>query len=352
MSPFLALASQVQSAARATLPLFGDYSLADPWFLVLLPVGALLFLFSSSRRARVAGRVSVLPTGLARSTRQRFLFLPTALQVFAFLCIVIGLARPLRSNVESQDVSEGVDIVLCIDRSSSMQFDDLEKGKSRLDVVKEVVGDFARRRMSDREGAADACALLAFARYPQLMCPFTLDVDAFEGFLDRVEMVRVREEDGTAIGVALAKAVAVLDESPAKSRIVVLLTDGENNQNEIAPLDAAELAAEKGIRVYTVYSARYRYEQRPFQGLVAVEGGFDTSELEAIAKKTDGRFYHARDREELEGIYAEIERLERTPRSEKRFEENFDLYPRWILAAATLEALAWIFRATWARRVL
>lgn len=352
MSALLAVQEAPQSAAHATLPLFGDYALADPWFLALVVLVPLLLWLGRARRTRAAAPVPALAVGLPRSARQRWLPLPPALEGLALLCVVFALARPLRGGVESQDTSEGVDIVLAVDRSGSMQFDDLAEGRTRLDVVKDVVGDFARRRMTDREGAADACALLTFARFPRLVCPFTLDASAFEGFLDAVELVRVREEDGTAIGVALAKAVSVLRESEAKSRIVVLLTDGENNQTEIEPLEAAKLAAEEGIRVYTIYSARYRYEQRPFQGLVAVEGGFDTSELENIAELTGGRFYHARDRDELEGIYAEIEELERTPRTERRYEENYDLYPRWILAALGLELLAFLCRITFARRTL
>ena len=105
------------------------------------------------------------------------------------LLTTVALARPLRSNVEHDVHSEGVDIALVVDRSGSMQFEDLEEGKSRLAVVKEVIGEFAARRMSDRENAADNVALITFARYPRLLCPFTLDVDALHGFLEQVQLV-------------------------------------------------------------------------------------------------------------------------------------------------------------------
>src|SRR6185295_17546140 len=134
--------------------------------------------------------------------------------------------------------------------------------------VKEVVGDFARRRMTDSDNAADSVALITFARYPQLLCPFTLDEGAITGFLAGVERAKREEEDGTAIGVGLAKAVSILRESDARSRICVLLTDGENNIDDITPADATELAAEEGIKVYTIYAARYVYARDPFRGVV------------------------------------------------------------------------------------
>jgi Ca-activated chloride channel family protein len=337
----------LQSAASARLPLWGDYALADPLMLAVLPLAVLAVLWG---RGRARGRMSVV-SSVPPSLRQRLGWIPGALQLLALACAVLAMARPLRSNVEEDVHSEGVDIALVLDRSGSMQFQDLEEGKERLDVVKEVVGEFARRRMSDRENAADSVALLTFARFPRLLCPFTLDVDALLGFLAQVRRAEREEEDGTAIGVGLAKAVAILRESDAKSRVCVLLTDGENNVDDITPADAAELAAEEGIKVYTIYAARYVFARDPFRGVVATRQKADTSELERIAELTGGRFYRATDRAELESIYAEIERLERTPRSERRFEETFDLYPWFLAPALCLACLAQLARASLWRRL-
>jgi Ca-activated chloride channel family protein len=345
----LAQLEAVQSTAGARLPLWGDYSLADPWMLLALPLALALFLWARAR-GRVIGRISVLASA-PRSLRQRLAWVPPCLQLCAIGCATVALARPLRSNVERDVRSEGVDIALALDRSGSMQFEDLEEGKSRLEVVKSVVGEFAARRMTDRENAADNVALIAFARYPRLLCPFTLDVDALQGFLDQVELAKREEEDGTAIGVALAKAVAVLRESDAKSRVCVLLTDGENNVNDITPSAAAELAAEEGIRVYTIYAARYLFQRDPFRGIVPTNQKPDTSELEHMAELTQGRFFRATDRTELAQIYAEIERLERTPRTEQRFEETFDLYPWMLLPAVFLAFLGLFARASTFRRL-
>jgi Ca-activated chloride channel family protein len=349
MIALLAQSGASQSAASARLPLWGDYALADPLMLAVLPLAFVLFLWVRAR-GRAQGRMSVV-SAVAPSLRQRLAWVPAALQLVAFACATLALARPLRSNVEQDVHSEGVDIALAIDRSGSMQFEDLEEGKSRLEVVKEVVGEFAARRMTDRENAADNVALITFARYPRLLCPFTLDVDALWGFLARVKLVEREEEDGTAIGVGLAKAVSILRESDAKSRVCVLLTDGENNVDDITPAAATELAAEEGIKVYTIYAARFVYARDPFRGIVATRGRADTSALERMAEATGGRFYRATDRGELEDIYAEIESLERTPRSELRFEETFDLYP-WFLAPALLCAfVAQLGRAGYWRRL-
>jgi Ca-activated chloride channel family protein len=346
------LLEDAKTVASARLRLFGDYAFADPWYLLLVPLALLLFAYGRARAGRAAGVVPVIPAaGLARSWRQRASFAPALLQCSALVLAIVALARPLRGNVERQVVSEGVDIALVIDRSGSMRFDDLERNRTRLDVVKDVVADFATRRMSDTEGASDNVALITFARYPQLLCPFTLDVNALTGFLDGVEIVQHRGEDGTGVGVALAKAVSLLKESDAKSKVAVLLTDGENNVMDITPRQAAELAAEVGVRVYTIYAARNLFTYDPIRGYTPENRESDTSDLRTIADLTGGRFFRARDRESLEQIYTEIEKLERTERREQRFEENFDLYPRFLWAAFCAYGLAWLSLATWARRL-
>jgi len=349
--PVLAQADVVRSSGAARLHLFGDLFLADPWFLALVPVGLALLAWGRARRGRAAGRVPVVPRAAPASALQRLAWVPHALAALAVCGVAVALARPVRANVLSTSTSEGVDIALVVDRSGSMRFRDLEEGRTRLEVVKDVVGDFAVRRMTDQVGAADACALITFAQYPQLLCPFTLDAGALTGFLDGVELVKHEVEDGTAIGRGLAKAVALLSQSDARSRVVVLLTDGENNVGDIPPLEAARLAAELGVRVYTVLAGRYVYQEDIFGREHATERALDSTELEEIARLTDGKFFRARDREALEAVYAEIEALERTERSEERYTQTYDLYPPILLAALALYAVAWLSYATWARRL-
>jgi Ca-activated chloride channel family protein len=204
--------------------------------------------------------------------------------------------------------------------------------------------------MTDREGAADNLALLSFAHYPKLVCPFTLDVDAMTGFIDGLEIVKNRQaEDGTAIGIGLAKSVALLKGTQARSKVVVLLTDGENNVYTIRPEDAADLAAQEGIKVYTVFAGRFACNGSLF--LQRADEAIDTTELEQIAKKTGGRFFRAKDPAELERVYAEIEELERTKRETKRFTQTFDLYPWFLLPALFCYVLGWLSTSTWARRL-
>ena len=344
---------EAKSAAEGRLALWGGYAFADPWFLLLVPAAVLCVLWGRSRRGREAGRVPAVAPAGKRSPAQRLAFVAPLLQLAALCLTAIALARPLRGSVETSTESEGVDIALVIDRSGSMEHDDLEPGRTRLDVVKEVVRDFAVRRMTDREGAADNVALVTFAAYPKLLCPFTLDVDAVTGFLEDLQPVgrENRDEDGTGIGVGLAKAVAVLRETDARSKVVVLLTDGENNIDVITPLDAAALAAEHKIKVYTVFAGRYVYQIDFFGNPRRTDRQIDSRELEAIAEKTGGIFFRARDKAELERVYAEIERLERTKREEKRFTETYDLYRRFLLPAIACYVLAWIAASTWARRL-
>jgi Ca-activated chloride channel family protein len=338
-----------ESAAEVGLALGPDWGLADPWFLSTLPLAILLVVTGRGRRGRARLTLPGLAAGRPpRSLRQRLAaavpwFTGTALCLFG-----LALARPLRVNVDTNETTAGVDILAVVDRSSSMREQDLAPGRTRLDVALEVLGEFAVRRMTDRVGAADSVGLLIFARYPELLCPFTLDADAFLEFVRGVEVVRYRGEDGTAIGVALAKAVSVLDESEAKSKVAVLLTDGENGIPDITPLEAAALAAASGVRVYTVFAAAEGPRAGAF-GLLAPPPA-DTSELEAIAEQTGGRFYRARDRDSLEQIYAEIETLERTPRERWNQVQTFDLYPWFLGSGLAVQLLGLLLGATVARR--
>jgi Ca-activated chloride channel family protein len=336
----------------AQFHLFGDYYLANPWCLAVVPLGFALLAWGRSRSGRADARVSFLPAvHVAKTAAQRLAWLVVAAQGLALVLASIALARPVRANEQREITSEGVDILCAIDRSGSMQFKDLDPNRSRIDVVKEVVGQFAERRMQDKIGAADNVGLLAFARYPELVCPFTLDVNALRGMLKEVKRVEYEAEDGTAIGRALAKCVAVLKPSDAKSKVVVLLTDGENNIDDITPAQAAKLAAEEKIKVYTILAGKYVFQQDIFGQTRAMREEIDPTDLQNIAQQTGGRFFRVRDKDQLDATYAEIEKLERTPRKEQRFLETFDLYSRFLEPAIALYLFAWLSAATWARRL-
>lgn len=333
-----------KSVAEGAWEFAPGWSFADPWLLAFAPLAWLCLLWGRGRAEARATLVDRSPASWQASTR----FVPLACSALAAACVAVALARPLRGEVQSQSESEGVDIALVVDRSGSMQHKDLDPKRSRLEVVKEVVGDFAARRMQDKEGAADQCALIVFAAYPQILCPYTLDVDAIRGFIEDLQPVQNRQEEGTGIGVGLAKAVQTLAGSQAKSKVAVLLTDGENNIDSIPPLEAADLAAKSGVKVYTIFAGRYAYAFDAFGRAVPTQREIDTTELRRIAERTGGRHFRARDQAELERAYAEIEALERTKRVVSRRVENYDAYKALLLPALVLQLLAFLgWRTIW-----
>jgi len=338
-----------RSSAAGRLHLWGELTLSDPWFLVLVPLALLAVAFGAARHRYAAARIPRFPIEVAPSLRQRLLWVPRALSAAGLLLVVSALARPLRGNLTINNESEGVDIVLLFDQSSSMEAVGHESGASRFEIAKEVVAAFATRRMTDSEGAADSVALIGFAGFARMLCPFTLDAQALRAVIGTME-VAPRDLDGTRIGVAIAKAVEVYRDFDATSKVAILLTDGLESENPpITPLEAAQLAAEAGVKVYVVFTGpKEQILQTPLR---RIRQEISTEELERIAEVTGARFFHARDASELEDVYAAIESLERRKRTDETFAEHFDLYPRLLLPALCLYLLSWLSATTWARRL-
>lgn len=255
----------------------------------------------------------------APSLRQRTRCLPAALGLLGAVALALALARPAAPGVVPVG-SEGLDVMLCLDASSSMQAEDLEAGRTRLEVVREAAARFVDGRADDRIG------LIAFARYPEVVCPPTRDHEALRRML--LDVARVRgdgPEDATGIGASVARASEVLQQSRARSPVVILLTDGEENvalrgaTDEIAPVHAAQLARRLGVRVYAIVAGTGRAEPggrwaRP-----------DTRPVRDLAERTGGAFFTAEDAGSVARVYAEIADLERTPFLEPRrvFHDRF-----------------------------
>jgi Ca-activated chloride channel family protein len=246
--------------------------------------------------------------------------------------LIVAMARPQRKWEEEKIKADALDIVLSMDISPSMLSRDFDP--DRLAVAKRVAADFVSKRPHDRIG------LVAFSAEAFTQCPLTTDRRVVQTFINELAVGRL--EDGTAVGMGLATAVNRLKDSPSRSKIVVLLTDGENNAGYIAPLKAAEIAKTLGVRVYTVGIGTEGVVMSPAQrnpdGSYAYAPRFmrfDTQLLEEIATETGGKFYRAFSERDLEAIYAEIDRLEKTKIEISTVRRTTD-YFHWFIGAAVL----------------
>jgi Ca-activated chloride channel family protein len=325
------------------------WTLATPVWLALLV--ALPFAWWWSRRRR--REALVLPAlaragDLPRTWRERLRWAPDALRVAAFLAMVLALARPQELAAGRPLTTSGVDIVLTIDASGSMKAEDFQP-RNRLEVAKQAAIDFVAERPSDRLG------LVTFAGQAVTQAPLTLDHQAVGSAIRRIEIGGLT--DGTAIGTALATAVNRLRASDARSKVVILLTDGVNNAGQIDPLTAARTAQALGVRVYTIGvgttgEAPYLLDDPRFgRRYVRVVVRIDEDVLREIASSTGGRYFRATDPEALSQVYAAIDRLERSPLSGRRPVARIDRYA-WILALALgLVVAEGVLRGTLFRRL-
>jgi Ca-activated chloride channel family protein len=289
---------------------------------------------------------------VARATRSRAGALTWVLAMAAGVLMIAGLARPQRLDSRTVVKLNGIDIVLGLDISGSMQALDFALGQkriNRIEVVKSVVSQFIEERPDDRIG------LIAFAGVPFLISPLTLDHDWLQGNLGRLSVTSV--DDGTAIGSAIAACVNRLRLTAAKSKVVILLTDGVNNTGKISPLAAAEAARSMGVKIYTIGVGARGKAPMPIKDdsghwhVVMADVDVDEKTLQAIADETGGKFYRATDTDSLRKIYAEINRFEKTAQTVQKFEHIEELYPWVLIPALVILALGSVIQHTWARRL-
>lgn len=318
-------------------------SLHSPWWLALLALPALLLVAEARRGGRwhVAIPTVVHLRGLRRTWRATARRALPALRAAGLALLVVALARPIGDRSRAPVEGEGIDIELVVDVSGSMKAEDLAAGRSRLEVVRDVVRRFVERRRGDRMG------LIAFARHPMTLCPLTLDSGTVAKFVDRLEPAQLPAEDGTAIGVALAHAVKRLKKSRSKSRVVVLLTDGANNVDDVTPEEGARIAERVGVRVYTVLAGR----ESGSRGGYHPEGDALARPLVDMARTTGGRFFRAEDASALDEIYREIDKLEKSRLREVRYETFTERFRGFASAGLLLLLLAAIGDHTVLRRL-
>jgi Ca-activated chloride channel family protein len=321
------------------------------WLLALLP----LVLLWRGRKGPVAA-IEYSHVGVARlvarETRSRAGNWLLLLPVLSAALMILGMARPQLAHGRTQVSASGIDIMLDLDVSGSMQALDFKLGGqrvNRIDVVRSVVANFIGERPDDRIG------LLSFAGAPYLVSPLTLDHGWLQQNLERVSVGGA--DDGTAIGSAIAASVNRLRDSTAKSKIVILLTDGMNNAGKLSPIAAAEAAKALGVKIYTIAVGVRGEAPVPVKDalgntrLVMAKVDVDEKTLQSVAALTGGGFYRATDTDSLQRIYSEINRLEKTTRVAQHFEHVQELYGWALFPAVALLGLGFGLDNTRFRRL-
>jgi Ca-activated chloride channel homolog len=304
---------------------------ASPWALWgLLLIPLLAYWYIRKRRAMTSAiRFSTLDAfgGTTPTLRERLRHLPAILRLLTLGVLIVALARPQLTSQGENIYTEGIDIALLLDISGSMLAEDFQP--NRIQAAKDVAQSFVEGRSNDRIG------LVIFAGQSFTQCPMTLDYRVLRNLLKQVKPGMV--EDGTAIGMAIAQGVNRLKDSKAKSKVMILLTDGVNNRGEVDPLTAANIAQTFGIRIYTVGVGTVGEAPYPVQTPFGVRYqnipvDVDEKTLKAIADITGGNFYRATNNRALKEIYAEIDKLEKTRIEVKSYRSYADMFGTWAWA--------------------
>lgn len=321
----------------------------DPWVLALLVLLPVVFWLRSRSFRRPAIRYSAVSDARAANpgVSRVASLLPRALRALALAAFVVALARPQTGITNETIRTEGIDIIMALDVSSSMLAEDLEP--NRLEAAKVVGSDFVGGRTNDRIG------LVAFAGQAFTQAPLTFDYSVIQSLLGDLETGMI--EDGTAVGMGLATAVKRLQASPAESKVVVLLTDGRSNRGEIGPVTAAQMAQALGVRVYTIGVGSQDSAPFPVSDgrggtrIAQMRVDIDEVTLQEVAELTGGRYFRATDTESLAAIYAEIDELERTEVEIQNFTQFGEEFPLPLALGFGLLALEFLLRHTVLRRL-
>ena len=315
----------------------------QPYYLLLILILPLLVLwyFKKGQNQEATIRFSnleLISKSVIRNGKMKNMFFIIG-RLFIMLLIIFALARPRLSDTIRESKTEIVDILLVIDQSSSMLAQDFKP--NRLEAAKEV----AKKFIKDREG--DRLGLIVFAGEPYIQCPLTRDINVLLEFTDKIEIID-REHDGTAIGMAIANSINRLRESDTKSKTIILLSDGSNNQGELDPITAAGLAAKFDIKIYTVAAGTHGLAPYPVtdawgrQVIQKVQVDVDEESLKEIANITGGQFFRATDNKSLLKVYEEIDALERTEIEVKEYQNYTELYS-WFTIPAAFASIFFLF---------
>lgn len=325
----------------------------NPEFLGLLLIIPLMVFWYLKKRKSSGGTVRFSNLGVlksvGRSWRYSLRHLVFVCRILAVIFLIIALARPQSGTTEEEVIAEGIDIILSLDISTSMLAEDF-KPRNRLQAAKVVAEKFIKGRQNDRIG------LIIFAAKSFTQCPLTLDYGILINFLREVDTDLI-EEDGTAIGMAIANCVNRLRDSKAKSKVVILLTDGRNNRGQLDPITAARIAQTMDVRIYTIGAGKrgealYPVDDPIFgKRYVRLPVEIDEDILKEIAKITGGKYFRATDRLSLEKIYDEIGQMEKTKIEVKEFTRYKELYVLYLLLAALFLLIEIILANTVFRKI-
>lgn len=317
-------------------------------FLLLLLIPYIIWYILKYQRSEATLQISDarVYAHTPKSYKNYIIHLPFILRILALICVVIVLARPQRTDSWKNSEIEGIDILMTVDVSTSMLAEDLKP--NRLEAAKDVAAEFINSRPNDNIG------LVIFAGEAFVQCPLTSDHRMVLNLFETIKAGIV--EDGTAIGMGIANAVTRLKDSQAKSKVIILLTDGSNNRGDISPLTAAEIAKTFGIRIYTVGvgtngMAPYPYPIGNTIKYVNVPVEIDEDVLKQIAGTTDGKYFRATSTDKLKEVYQEIDQLEKTKLNVKEFSTKSEEYQLFALLAFLFILAEVVLRNTILKRI-
>jgi Ca-activated chloride channel family protein len=330
--------------------MFNNVTFAYPYFLYLLLLLPLIVLWywrhNKKRSPAITYSNLELFNGLKKTLRERLRHLPFFLRLFGLSFLIVALARPQSFSSGENVYTEGIDVAMLLDISGSMLAEDFKP--NRLEAAKNVIDEFVSGRTTDKIG------LVVFASESFTQCPLTIDYPVLRGLLKEIKSGII--EDGTAIGTAIANGVNRLKDSEAKSKVIILLTDGVNNSGEIDPITAAQIAKKFGIRIYTVGVGTIGEAPYPFQTpfgkryqMVPVE--IDEKVLNEVAEITDGKYFRATDNKKLEEIYNIIDTMEKTRVEITSYRKAKELFYGWLTMGFLIVLLELILSRTYLRKL-
>lgn len=318
-------------------------------YLLLLLIPLIAWYIWKLRKSQASLQVSssqAFDLPKAKSYKVYFRHVPFVLRMLAIALLIVVLARPQSTDNWQNTSTEGIDIVLAMDISGSMLAEDLKP--NRLEAAKDVAASFINGRPNDNIG------LVVFSGESFTQCPLTTDHTVLLNLFKDIQSGMI--QDGTAIGLGLANAVSRIKDSQAKSKVIILLTDGSNNMGEIAPVTAAEIAKSFGIRVYTIGVGTQGEAPYPFQTAFGVQYqnvkvDIDEPTLKQIAATTGGQYFRATDNASLKEIYTEIDKMEKTKIQVQEFSKKQEEYKNWALIVLALLLLEVLLRKTILRNI-